>query len=276
MQGKTNVAGVGRLKGSVLTFVYTGAVQTFIAPATATYEIECAGAASSGKGSIAKARVDLKYREKLYVYVGSGTFNGGGSASSASGEKSTSATGTAGGGASDVRAIESSASDGWSGTESLQSRLITAGGGGGSGSGRGYGVWFEHTTDDDGYNHCYRHYDYYSYGNSAINSESGNGTLGQGRGSSSSVSYNDNAGKHTHDGGTEDNYIRGEQSGWAYEPSVTPAGGGGWYGGASKYAGTSYINDGYEFMGRTLAFEEKSISQCSNSTAGYVKITCIG
>ena len=94
--------------------------------------------------------------QTLYVYVGQkpdsreilntekglsnpnpGGWNGGGDA-----VLWTSQSGTGGGGATDVRLLQSTAEDGWSGFDSLKSRImVAAGGGGGSVEQRPHGCF---------------------------------------------------------------------------------------------------------------------------------------
>ena len=102
---------------------YTGAVQTFIAPATGTYTLEVWGAQGGNGGSLggrAKGNVNLQAGDILRIYVGGqgggggaiGGWNGGGNQYNGYGS---------GGGATDIRL---------GGTE-LSHRIIVAGGGAG-------------------------------------------------------------------------------------------------------------------------------------------------
>ena len=132
-------------------FDYTGAVQTFTAPTTGTYKLECWGASGSddpygkgaipGKGGYVAGCITFSSNTSLYIYVGgkgtslynhdsmtnSGGWNGGGFATA----NSSITVGGGGGGSTDIRIIKHSDSTGWSGTASLRSRIIVAGGGGG-------------------------------------------------------------------------------------------------------------------------------------------------
>ena len=132
-------------------FDYTGAVQTFTAPVTGTYKLECWGASGSddpyGKGAIpgnggyVAGCITFSSNTSLYIYVGgkgtslynhdamtnAGGWNGGGFATA----NNPNAVGGGGGGSTDIRIIKHSDSNGWSGTASLRSRIIVGGGGGG-------------------------------------------------------------------------------------------------------------------------------------------------
>ena len=119
-----------------------------MAPVSTSYKIECWGASGRefssgagtgipGKGGYSKGIISLAKDKVLYVYVGEqgtsepasneafrGGWNGGGYGYGGSG----------GGGASDVRIIRHTENDGWSGINSLRSRIIVAAGGGGCNS----------------------------------------------------------------------------------------------------------------------------------------------
>jgi len=121
-------------------------VQTFTAPITTTYKIECWGASGGnsyndnehpeytntvygGKGGYCSGIVTFPSNLNIYVYIGlSGegsleqTFNGGGSAGARY-------NGRSGGGATDVRLTEGNT---WREFSSLKSRIIVAAGGGGA------------------------------------------------------------------------------------------------------------------------------------------------
>lgn len=109
------------------TYSYTGAVQTFIAPAT-SIAIDLYGAQggrSGGLGGRVTGTLTATVGQTIYVYVGgqgltgnnaAGGFNGGGQAGSGANDEGS------GGGATDIRT-----------SASTDSRLAVAGGGGGSG-----------------------------------------------------------------------------------------------------------------------------------------------
>ena len=127
---------------------YTGNVQSFTAPVSGTYKIECWGAeggddpnkggAIPGKGAYTSGYINLTSGKQLFLYVGGkgnsiykqinyGGWNGGGANTSYINTYFPSG----GGGSTDVRLIKHSGSDGWSGTSSLRSRIMVAAGGGG-------------------------------------------------------------------------------------------------------------------------------------------------
>jgi len=145
-------------------FSYTGTGQSFTIPAAGTYCFECWGAqggdatriynygpdTKGGKGGYASGTFIFTVAPTLYVYVGQDggldnttstrSFGGGGGGY---GSVGTSSGGTRGGGATDIRLISATASDGWSGDNSLKTRLIIAGGGGGT------SYWFTETNKED-------------------------------------------------------------------------------------------------------------------------------
>ena len=140
------------------TFSPTGSEDTFVVPAgVSTIYVVATGApgavgffgGSAGRGAQVSGDLTVTPGQTLYVNVGGtptnvagtcfenvaciGGFNGGGSSLYAFGGR-----GGGGGGASDVRTVATPSSGDQS--ESLNSRLIVAGGGGGSGQGRGCGI----------------------------------------------------------------------------------------------------------------------------------------
>ena len=118
-----------------MDFEYTGATQTYTAPADGYYKIELWGAkggdTAGAKGGYATGEVYLTKGTELYVYVGqrisstsnATAFNGGPSSSG----------GKPGGGATDVRLVSGS----WNNATSLRSRIMVAGGGGAGSGGSG-------------------------------------------------------------------------------------------------------------------------------------------
>lgn len=123
----------------ITDFSYTGAVQTYTAPATGTYTLQVWGAqggyynatyGTGGLGGYSIGTINLQQGDILYVYVGqqggyttakgnsvvTNGYNGGGGASYYGGT---------GGGATDVRTVGGTWNDG----ASLLSRIIVAGGG---------------------------------------------------------------------------------------------------------------------------------------------------
>jgi len=124
-------------------------VQTFTAPLNTNYKIQCWGASGGdspnggigipGKGGYSKGIISLVKDKILYVYIGEqgtnsytdtpnrGGWNGGGY-----GNVNTNfGACSGGGGATDIRLIRHTEDDGWSGINSLRSRVIVAAGGGG-------------------------------------------------------------------------------------------------------------------------------------------------
>ncbi|MEK9727395.1 MAG: glycine-rich protein, partial [Candidatus Margulisiibacteriota bacterium] len=106
------------------TFAYTGDIQEFIVPnGTTEVEIDAYGAEASsgwnsigGKGGYVQAILDVTAGEKLYIYIGgSSGFNGGGAGGNYNAKS--------GAGATDIR----------QNGNTLQNRVIVAGGGGGVG-----------------------------------------------------------------------------------------------------------------------------------------------
>ena len=142
-------------------FSYSGTGRQWVAPKAGNYKMECWGAqggdvqtpsVAGAKGGYVSGTISLSLGATLYAYVGNkpsaansyntaayyytsnGTnyyqtgvvlFNGGGAATIRSIES------TCGGGATDIRTIKHSASDGWGGSASLNSRVMVAGAGGG-------------------------------------------------------------------------------------------------------------------------------------------------
>ena len=140
------------------TFSPTGSEDTFEVPdGVSSVHVVATGApgavgffgGSAGRGATVSGDLTVTPGQTLYVNVGGtptnvagtcfenvaciGGFNGGGSSLYAFGGR-----GGGGGGASDVRTVATPSSGDQS--ESLNSRLIVAGGGGGSGQGRGCGI----------------------------------------------------------------------------------------------------------------------------------------
>jgi len=125
----------------VQDFSYVASAQTFTAPKTGTYKIECWGASGGNSAATCASAgyvsgvISLTKNQVLYVYTGqkgnnvdnySSTymFNGGGYANRNSGK-----CGACGGGATDVRTVDGD----WDDVTSLESRIIIAAGAGGYG-----------------------------------------------------------------------------------------------------------------------------------------------
>lgn len=164
-------------------FEYTGDVQEYVVKFPGYYKLVVAGGGGtsepgySTKGSVASGTVFLEKGTKLYAYVGGREklFNGGGKGGGRSANPyPVYLYSTNGSGASDFRLIKSTASDKWSGEDSLRSRIITAGGGGGRrvNVGRAFQGAYPTNSYFDATNKLYS-----SYG---VNSELSNGILGKG------------------------------------------------------------------------------------------------
>ena len=125
----------------VQDFSYVASAQTFTAPKTGTYKIECWGASGGGavvglgSAGYVSGVISLTKNQGLFVYTGqqgnlyenySSTymFNGGGYAN----QKKTNECGCCGGGATDIRTTNGS----WDNSASLNSRIMIAAGGGGA------------------------------------------------------------------------------------------------------------------------------------------------
>ena len=126
-------------------FKYTGDYQTFVAPYNGVYKLEVWGASGGdsdivsfgGKGGYSKGYYSMKKGETIYIYVGgegntstsgssAGGYNGGGDGAIGSYGQPVGG----GGGATDIRTI----SGDWNNEDSLNSKIIVAGGGGGAGA----------------------------------------------------------------------------------------------------------------------------------------------
>jgi hypothetical protein len=125
-------------KSVVYNFDYTGDAQTFTAPYTGTYKIQCWGAGSSCQGAYTSGKLHVNKNTVLYIYVGAGSsgllayttlthpvvFNGGGGFTNGY----TDFNNNTGGGATDIRTV----SGNWENFSSLKSRIMVAAGGSGS------------------------------------------------------------------------------------------------------------------------------------------------
>lgn len=212
---------------SVYNFPYTGEVQTFTAPETGSYLLEVWGAEGgyrndqsiSGKGGYSKGIISLNKGAKLYIYVGgqgnstSKGWNGGGKAGY---------EGIYGGGATDIRAYNSS--DPLNAT-SLNYRIIVAGGGGSVGAsskkgGYGGGNIGGTTTEN-----------YVGQGCSSTICGQG-GTSSAGGAGTTTTGYTNTAGSFGKGG-----------DGYALSGGYGGAGGGGWYGGSGSVPDGSNDDD---------------------------------
>ncbi|BCS85839.1 fimbrillin family protein [Prevotella herbatica] len=142
---------------------YTGAVQSFTAPISGTYKIECWGAQGGGitnknisgvssiysylgaNGAYTKGNISLNANEVLYIYIGQcpgygdlnidpsvyyGGYNGGGNGWNSVNEGLGGQVGGPGGGATDIRLINGT----WNNFTSLKNRIMVAAGGAGTGA----------------------------------------------------------------------------------------------------------------------------------------------
>jgi len=238
-----------------VNLLYTGAVQTFVAPITGTYTLEVWGASGGGDanqlngshkglGGYSKGNISLTIGQKIYIYIGGqgiasttvfstgGGWNGGGNGAS----NINGCLGYGGGGATDIRTVNGL----WDDSTSLISRIIVAGGGGGSdnlagpaggiddGSGGGGGGLYGENAKSDGV---------YVVGTGATQEV---GTLGKGQ---DTIALTDTGG-----------------------------GGGGYRGGLATNYGNGGAGGGSGFIGGvTSAITQNGI----NDGNGYVKITLL-
>lgn len=126
--------------GNTWEYDYKNEVQEFEVPCDATYKVELWGAqgtGNGGKGGYSKGNIQLTKQNKLYIYVGSqtkttedytiGGYNGGGYGSKYGEVSGYVNYSYAGGGATDIRTVNSN----WDNFLSLKSRIMVAGGGAG-------------------------------------------------------------------------------------------------------------------------------------------------
>ena len=154
-------------KSVIYNFGYTGDAQTFTAPYTGTYKIQCWGAGSSCQGAYTSGYLYINQGKTLYVYVGPGcgfltykstthsiVFNGGGGFI----DGCTDFNNNTGGGATDIRLVNGN----WDDFSSLKSRIMVAAGGGGciAPSLPGFGGSLTSKTADGAYPYESDPYDY--------------------------------------------------------------------------------------------------------------------
>lgn len=294
-----NNAGLERF---MYLFEYTHEPQTFNAEVSGMYKIEAYGAGGSGgarqpgRGSLAEGNALLTPGTNMYVYVGAtaNLYNGGGVGgadthmnTSICGSTVSSVRSTNGSGATDIRMELSEASDGWSGNNTLLSRLVTAGGGGGAR--RTVGRSFNGAT---ALNTCAEHITLGGEGTPLSND-----TLGQGSSDTWSTSALTNTGDRgwSVSGGGGGGYYGGKTVGvnvsrqyeglyCNYNNSCTPCNCGSRWGFLSvnnnrmvgaeihAYAGTSYIKNGYTYGNRIFTFTNQRTQADVNNGNGYLKI----
>ena len=236
-------------------FAYTGDVQAYTIPVTGTYRIELWGASGGdigsykgGLGGYTSGYIHLQAGQVLYFYVGGegsqstiGGWNGGGNL--IAGEE---ASGSSGGGATDVRLV----SGAWDNFDSLKSRIMVAGGGGAGGgstssSSYGYGGGL---TGGNGYYDtslfCPEESGYQNYANGCFArvAEGGKADAAGSGGKASVNNYNNiwyvsGAGSFYFGGGSNSGSCSGEYCIWSQ------GGGGGWYGGGAG-ASTTLVPGG--------------------------------
>ena len=245
--------------GQVFKFNCIDDSQSILLP-PGKYKLECYGAAGGsknpGKGGYTKGVIKLEEQQMLYIYVGgkgisenwseafAGGYNGGG--------KSNYNNRGSGGGATDIRLK----SGNFNNYNSLNTRLIVAGGGGGS---------YENVRGGDG-------------GRDGEAGRSSNGVYGEGGSQSSGGSFIDVGNKPLKGHG---NYGEGGSS---YDNYTIAGGGGGWYGGGagnsagggSSYAvnSSSYKPSGYDVDSKYY-LSEIEFKTGVNDSDGYCIITCL-
>ena len=294
-----NNAGLERF---MYLFEYTHEPQTFNAEVSGMYKIEAYGAGGSGgarqpgRGSLAEANALLTPGTNMYVYVGAtaNLYNGGGVGggntkmdTSICGSSVSSVRSTNGSGATDIRMELSEASDGWSGNNTLLSRLVTAGGGGGAR--RTVGRSFNGAT---ALNVCNELITLGGEGTPLSND-----TLGQGSSDTWSTSALTNTGDRgwSVSGGGGGGYYGGKTTGvnvsrqyeglyCNYNNDCSPCNCGSRWGFLSvnnnrmvgaeihAYAGTSYIKNGYTYGNRIFTFTNQRTQADVNNGNGYLKI----
>ena len=292
-EGQTLVAGnqynyiITVKNGFSQNFSYVASAQTFTAPQTGTYKIECWGAsggnAVEGKGSCGgyvSGIISLDKGKELYVYTGQKgnvqnnsalsnyMFNGGGYAEDTNGGK----CGACGGGGTDVRTINGN----WDNASSLNSRIIVAGGGGGFGGNYGGPTPNGSAGGLDGY----KGYEY-NKGNVVSSEYQGYGGTQSG-GGQAPVQWNPSnpSGGGTTTNGTAGAFGKGGTGG--HSLTNTPGGGGsggggGFYGGSgasglasgswSGGGGSSYISGHPGCTAKSLTFKDNTTVMIDG--AGY-------
>ena len=158
----TNVGYNRTAQNLIALFSCQKTCQTITLPWYGAYKMECWGAkggetsldtrGKAGKGGYTKGAITLEKGFKIYTYVGAiglsatptgsqedknpGGWNGGGYSGGNGGSTNHTRFSCGGGGSTDFRVVKHSDSNGWSGNNSLRSRIMVAAGGGGSGNGK--------------------------------------------------------------------------------------------------------------------------------------------
>lgn len=246
--------------------LYSGRYQVFEAPSNAEYKIELWGAQGAdyshpgGKGGYTAGNILLKKGEKVYIYVGgfghqydtAGGWNGGGRGS---GTYQNYHHGFGGGGATDIRLVNTSSLTIWNEFDSLKSRIMVAAGGGSAGT-------------------YYYNSDNYSYGTGGAGGglTGSNGT--QSGGPSGHSHLIGRGGTQSLPGYREDgwtNLIGGFGYGGTESSATYSGGGGGYYGGGGGTyvgagGGSSYIS-GHE--GCSSIEEESTATNIIHNGSAY-------
>lgn len=303
------VQSVRDAKNFVATFAYCGDCQTVTLPWYDEYKMECWGAKggtvnanalngnsgtiAGGLGAYVKGNIVMP-KSTLYVYVGEQggdnvknanlTFNGGGGCYwFKDGTHENDYRKGRGGGSTDIRYTKHTGTDGWSGSTSLNTRIIVAGGGGGAsnwttanslnslkGGAAGGLKGYAGVTYDAGANVTY------------TNAQGGTQSAG-GAGWYTATESNSNPGGFGYGGTGTNTYSNGG--------GFVAGGGSGWYGGGSggvrpsvvgsAAGGSSFISghpgcssiSGYTFTSDTTTMidgQGKSWTTSSQTTGGTV------
>ncbi|MDF2866362.1 MAG: glycine rich protein [Clostridia bacterium] len=273
----------------IYTFNYTGDYQIYTVSVTGNYKLEAWGASGGnstryttqygGKGGYTSGTINLAKGQTIYIYVGeaggpsasndtttdNGGWNGGGSLLPGQ-----NAFGAPGGGATDFRTTAGV----WSDINSLNSRILVAGGGGGANSRDG-----DYPSTEPSY--------YTGYGNGAGGHGGGlvggDGTTGNQDAFGLNYGYGYGTGATQTSGGVNRRYVNGvlTQSvesgtfgigGGTSGSNGQAGGGGGWYGGAYS-AGHGGGGGGSSYIGGVT---NGSTQSGINSGNGKAVITFIG
>ena len=261
----------------------TGSVQQYTTPITGKYKIECWGAkggndprnegALPGKGAYTSGYINITSGKQLFLYVGGvgnsnysqanyGGWNGGGTSSSNQHLYFPSG----GGGATDVRLIKHSGSDGWSGTSSLRSRIMVAAGGGGC---LAYSSCVAHGANAG----CLQGYAAYNAANTDYTESIYDGTSATQISCGSCPAYdNPNWGNYTaiHNGMIDPWGYFGYASQSYVDLYWSSGGGGGWWGGIAIYGRGG--GGGSSFISGMLGCIAMSMDGTQNASVNYMTI----
>lgn len=279
------------LEGTTWSYDYINKAQKFTVPTNGNYKLEAWGAGGSSigvgnyyasdnrwnssswpigvprvsYGNYATGKVYLTKNDTIYVYTGKARDSSGWQGTNKGGppvtvtitwlgrtvSETSNTSGYYSSGATDFRIIKSGELDGWSGTASLESRIVTAGGAGALGQ-------KAHCRAD--YNQSRATYTYYVYDNPANLSGVSNTILGTG-----SIGYS-----------TMGSITRNDGNYYTYSWTAYGGGGGGYYGGTAGNNGTSLIKNYTNVSnGKSYTLTDSLITTGVNSADGYAKITYI-